>query len=180
MKRIYAALSLMVMACTITTVRAQDASPDRVTVSWSDPSRPGLLKMNLLNGTMTVKTHAGNDVIIESKSSRRDRRPVPPQPVPPQAGGLRRIGGNTGGLRIEEQNNVMTIGSGPFNSAAEIEVQVPVKTNLNLTGINGGKISVDGVEGEIEVTNTNSDVSVTNAAGSVVAHSTNGSVLVSL
>ena len=154
---------------------AQDTNPDRVTVSWSDPSRPGLLKINLLNGAITVKTHSGPDVIIQSKggTNRRDSAPA-------ESGGLRRIDQNASGLRVEEQNNVMSIGSSVFNRGANLDIEVPMKTNLNLHTVNGGDINVDGVEGEIEANNTNGSVYLNNVAGSVVAHALNGKLIVSL
>src|SRR5947209_17547275 len=98
---------------------AQDTNPDRVTVNWSDPSRPGLLKINLLNGAITVKTHSGRDVIVQAKAVNSNRRTAPAE-----AGGLRRIDSNATGLRVEEENNVMTVGTARFESGAELEVQV--------------------------------------------------------
>jgi DUF4097 and DUF4098 domain-containing protein YvlB len=157
-------------------LQAQNANPDRLTVTWSDPGRPGLLKVNLLNGSLSVKAHTGRDVIIEAKAGTprgRDRRP-------PARDGLRRIDATATGLRVEEQNNVMTVGTSAFNSSSELEIQVPARTNLNLHVVNGGDLAVDGIEGEIEVQNTNGNVRVTNVAGLVVAHSSNGNVLVSL
>lgn len=154
---------------------SQEANPDRLTVTWSDPSRPGLVKVNIMNGSVAVKTHAGRDVIIDAKArSRTSRR------TPAEAGGLRRLDMNTMGLAVEEENNVMSITTRDFSRSADIEIQVPAKTNLNLKSMNGGNITVDGVEGEIEVTNMNGSVTVNNVAGSVIAHSMNGKVVASL
>ena len=54
------------------------------------------------------------------------------------------------------------------------------KTSLKLKTVNGGKISVEGVSGDIEADNTNGSVMITDVSGSVVASSTNGKVTVSL
>src|SRR5436190_4804092 len=90
------------------TVQAQDNS-NRVSVNWSDPSRPGLVKVTLLSGSITVKTHAGADVIVQSSAvSRRGRTPE----VTPD--GLRRIDTNGQGLAVQEANNVLTVSSGSF------------------------------------------------------------------
>ena len=154
----------------------QDAGGDRLTVNFSDPSRTGLLKVNFMNAGISVKAHAGRDVIIESKSSNRRGR-TRPSTTPD---GLRRIDGNANGLTVEEENNVMSIMTRNFGDSGDLEIQVPVKTNLNLRTLNGGAIVVEGIEGEIEVTNTNGDVQLRNVAGSVVAHTTNGSLSASL
>ena len=62
----------------------------------------------------------------------------------------------------------------------DLTIQVPVKTSLKLSCINGGDIVVEGVSGEIEVNNTNGGVKLTNVSGSVIAHALNKSVIVKL
>lgn len=177
MKRIFVITSFAIVAALWISVTAwaQEANPDRLTVTWSDPTRPGLLKVTVMDGSVTVKTHTGRDVLIDAKGrSRSNRR------TPTEAGGLRRIEMNTTGLSVEEENNVMSITTRNFSHSTDIEIQAPTKTNLTLKSMNGGTITVDGVEGEIEVTNMNGGVTVNNVAGSVVAHSMNGKVLASL
>jgi DUF4097 and DUF4098 domain-containing protein YvlB len=163
-------LGMSVMA----SARAQDVNADRTVVKFSDPSRPGLLKVTLMNGRITVKGYSGEEVVIESKSGgNRNRRPST------TSDGLRRIDSGDFGFTVTEENNVMTINSGVFSSG-DLEIQAPLKTNLELHGVNGRAIAVDGIEGDIEVTNTNGDVSLNNVAGSIVAHSTNGRLTASL
>jgi len=187
-------------------LRAQETNPDRTTVTWSDPSRPGLLKVNVFNGGITVRTHNRPDVIIETKAAPdetpagrgargargertgrgvRGARGEREQRAETEAAaaGLKRIGGTTaGGLSVEESNNVMSVSSSPFgrDCCANYEILVPVRTNLNLTTLSASTITVEGVEGEIEVTNMNGALNLTNVAGSVVANSMNGKVTASL
>jgi hypothetical protein len=63
---------------------------------------------------------------------------------------------------------------------ADLQIQVPARTNLQLSVINGGAIVVEGVQGEIEASNVNGSVTLTDVAGAVVAHSVNGKVLANL
>ena len=154
---------------------AQDTG-DRVTVPFRDPSKPKTLVVKVINGGMTVRGYSGNEVIIESQaggSSRpsRTRREPPP--------GMHRLGADNSGLEVTEDNNVMTVQAGIMHSA-NLAIQVPVQTSLRLTTMNGGKIEVDNVSGEIEAENMNGAVNLTNVAGSVVANSMNGRVSVSL
>src|SRR5438552_5455333 len=175
MKRLLPIIVLIATLFAIATAHAQD-SGDRIVVNFSDPARPGLLKVNFISGGISVKTHSGRDVIIESRSGRN--RGGRPSTTPD---GLRRIDTNATGLTIDEEDNVMSGGSrGGFNTGANLEIQVPAKTNLNLRTVNGGAIVVEGVEGEMEINNTNGDVMMNNVAGSVVAHATNGRMVVSL
>jgi DUF4097 and DUF4098 domain-containing protein YvlB len=147
---------------------------ERTTVKFNDPSRPGLLKVDWHNGSIIVKTHNTSDVTIGTAGTPNRR------PNPPDAGGLRRIDTGAGISVDSDSNNVITIGSHIGWGAGNLEIEVPVKTNLNLQSHNGTIVSVDGVEGDIEVTNHNGAVTVVNVSGSVVAYSHNGKVTVSL
>lgn len=153
---------------------AQDTG-DRVTVPFRDASRPRSLVVNLVQGSITVRGYNGAEAIVEgtrrgSLSSRR------PSGVPD---GMRRIDAGGAGLDVTEDNNVITIHGGVMHST-DVTIQVPVETSLKLRTVNGGKIAVENVTGDIEADNTNGSVTITDVAGSVVASSTNGKVLVSL
>jgi DUF4097 and DUF4098 domain-containing protein YvlB len=151
-------------------------SPERVTVPFSDPSRPKMVKVSLLNGGITVKGYNGKEVIVESRSrdgdSGRHRPDAPP--------GMRRIDTNSAGLQVEESENTITIGTERINNQSDIMVQVPSDTSLKLRTVNGGNIVVDGVSGDLDVDNTNGAVTLTHISGSAVAHALNGRVLVTL
>ncbi|HLH29583.1 MAG TPA: DUF4097 family beta strand repeat-containing protein, partial [Terriglobia bacterium] len=77
-----------------------------------------------------------------------------------------------------DSNNVITINEPHSFGGGNLEIEVPVRTNLNLQSHNGSIISVDGVEGDIEATNHNGSVNMSNVSGSVVAYSHNGKVVV--
>lgn len=167
---------MMVTAFWTAPLFAQQATSDKLTVPWSDPARPGLLKVNVHQGGINVKTHAGKDVIIEAKSTRTD-----PAQTPAESGGLRRIDLNATGLVVEEENNVMSVSVSYVSTrTVHFDIQVPAKTNLTLSAFRGGDIVVEGVEGEIEATSNNGSVTLNNVAGSVVANSMRGKVAVSL
>jgi hypothetical protein len=150
------------------------AAQEQLNVKFIDPTRPGLLKVSWTNGSITVKTHNSSDVTISERSGRFNR------PAPPEAGGLRRIDQAGRGLMVDsDPQNVITIAGPNSIGNGNLEIEVPVKTNLNLQTRNGSTISVDGVEGDIEATNRNGIVSLTNIGGSAVAYSMNGKVIVS-
>jgi DUF4097 and DUF4098 domain-containing protein YvlB len=152
---------------------------EQTTARFSDPSRPGLIKVNWHNGSITIKTHTGNDVTISSTRPIVRRGRVPREPR--EAVGLQRIDTDGVGFVVDSgNNNVITISSGSDTGTGTLEIEVPVKTNLNLESHNGASISIEGVEGDIEATNHNGSVNVMNAVGSVVAYSHNGRVTVSL
>src|SRR5262245_44874881 len=79
------------------------AASDKLVVPFSDPSRPGVLRVGLTTGAIKVTAHQGKDVVIvtnTTESERGDR-------VDRQ--GLRRITNNSGGLTVEEERNEMRI-----------------------------------------------------------------------
>src|ERR1051326_3464960 len=154
---------------------------EQATAKWNDPSRPGLLKVNSVLGSIRIKIHTTNDVTIEVKSRRNriDDRIVRP-PAPPEGAGLRRPDPGGSPFTVEtDLNNVITVTGGDFASGmGDLEIEVPNKTNLNLQA-KLGTIMVDGVEGDIEETSLNGSINLTNVSGSVGAHSMNGTMLVS-
>jgi DUF4097 and DUF4098 domain-containing protein YvlB len=153
---------------------AQD-NPDRVAVSFSDPSRPGLVKVHMVEGSITIQAYNGKDVTVETK--RRGRPTNRRQDS--NAQGLRRIDNNSSNLVVEEENNVITISTG-IGRNGNLDIQVPARTNLNVSTVNGGDVVIEGVDGEIEASNTNGRVTLTDVSGSVVAHSVNGRVIAGL
>jgi hypothetical protein len=158
-------------------VHGQDASADKLTVPFSDPTRPGTVRIGLINGGITVKAYSGREVIIEARTeddsdSDRDRQNV--------RGGLRRIPNRSSGLTVEEDDNVMRVSSGSHNRTTNLVLQVPVQTSLKLSCTNDGDITVDGVTGDVEANNTNGAVRLTNVSGSVVAHAFNEDLTVSM
>jgi hypothetical protein len=167
MKRAVLTTLLLVMAC-VAPAHSQDVNSERRVAHFSDTSRPGLLRVNWESGSITVRTHSGTDVIIQSKAfENRNRRGV-----------LRGIDLNTRTL-VEENNNVIAV-TGGSAVPADLDIEVPVRTNLSIKALNGRSIVADGVEGEIEVSSTNGNIRLTNVSGSVVADTTNGNVIASL
>ena len=80
---------------------------------------------------------------------------------------------------VDEQANTMRLTQN--GKAMTFTIEVPRRTNLKLSIINGQTITVDGVEGDIETNNLNGpSTTLTNVSGSVVANSTNGKVVATI
>jgi len=155
---------------------AQDAQPDRVTVPFSDPSRPKTLRVGLVNGGITVHGYNGKDAIVEARpegsSSRRHR-------APDRSDGMRRIDMNGTGLNVEESDNVIRVGTRSVNEDIQLNIQVPFNTSLKLHTVNGGDIVVDHIVGDVELEDTNGNITATHISGTAVVNALNGKVLVS-
>jgi len=167
-----------IIACLVligTATLGQDIPSDRVSVPFRDPSRPGMVKVNLMTGGISVKGYDGKVVVVEArlrggKSSKEERSDK-------KAEGLKRIEIATTGLTVEEEDNVVSVSTGPMGHTVDLTLQVPTATSLKLGCLNDGSIVVEKVEGEIEVNNLNGPVTLTSVSGVVVAHSLNGEVV---
>ena len=187
----------------------QEQAVDRVTVPFSNPSKPGKLDVSVQNGGITIKGYNGKEVIIEARVRERkvgekviddidtavrtavrlgdrtrrelERLREEGKEKKAQLEGLRRIPvpGGTG-LEVEEEDNVMEVHTRAFRQAVDVVIQAPFNTTLELGSMNNGIITVENITGEIEVSNMNGPIKLSGISGTVVAHSMNGSVTVAL
>jgi hypothetical protein len=203
-----------VAVCTLLTLgRVADAQPaagqnqnrtlsqnQQVTVPFSDPSRPGTVKVSLLSGSITVRAGSGRDVIVdtsprrdpddareqerererqEREREREERNRARGRDDEPSTAGLRRLTQPVG-VNITEENNTVTVSAPVMNGFVNVTLQVPAATSLELKSVNGGQITVEGVNGSIDVNNVNGAIQITDVGGPVVAHATNGRVTATL
>ncbi|MEO8062415.1 MAG: DUF4097 family beta strand repeat-containing protein [Pseudomonadota bacterium] len=153
---------------------AAQTAGDRITVPLSDPSRPATVHVPLMQGGVTIRGTDRKDVLVEVRASEEG-----PRRNKVEGSGLRRIQ-QPASLSVEEENNKVRISSGMPDEFYNLTIEVPAKTNLEISAVNGGDILVDGVDGELEVGNVNGGITLTRVSGSVVAHTTNGDVKVTL
>ena len=156
-------------------VAQQAAQPttDRITVPFSDPERPGTLKVNLLDGTVTIKGSNRRDVLFvadsqEARQVLRRRQQTEPPP------GMRRLT-QPGGFGVEERDNEMSVSSGFNRDEINLEIEVPMRTKLRVSTVDGG-ITVDSVDSEMEINTVDGEITLTNVGGSVVAHAVDGNI----
>jgi putative adhesin len=173
MFRIFNAAALCVLLASVA-VAQQTVQPttDRVTVPFSDPERPGTLRVNLLDGTVTIKGTNRRDVLFVANSQQarealRRRQQAEPPP------GMRRLT-QPRGFGVEERDNEMSVSSG-FGREINLEIEVPMRTKLRVSIVDGG-ITVDSVDSEMEINTVDGGITLTNVGGSVVAHAVDGNI----
>lgn len=164
---------LVLLAGLAGTAAAQDETQ---VVPFSDPARIGKVEVQLLSGAITVRGENRRDVSVVMRGG--PPRPGGDRPAPPA--GMRRLTPAPGFEITEERNEIKIESTSMRNGPGSLEIRVPSKTNLELSSVNGGTITVENVEGELEIQNVNGAVVLTNVAGSVVANSTNGGVTATL
>jgi len=165
MKPILASTGLILILCA-----SGFAQSDRIVVPAGNSSRPRTVSCNLLNGAITVKTHASGEVIVEGESSgqREDR----------DSHGMRRIGVSSRGLEAVVDDNVISVHRREGGNGS-VTITVPADTSLKLHTLSGA-IEVDGVHGEVEVHSLNGHVTLNNISGTVTADSQNGPIHVTM
>src|SRR5436190_7756544 len=169
-------------------------SANQVTVPFSDPSRPGTVKVSVLSGSISIRVGSGRDVIVNTTEGGRDadddrererereraaRERARSGSTDDPAAGMKRLT-QPAGVNIEEENNTVSISAPAMLGRVTVAVQVPAATNLVLRAVNGGEVSVQGVNGSIEVNNVNGRITLTDVGGPVIAHATNGKVVATL
>jgi hypothetical protein len=167
-----AALLCALLATSAVAQQPVQPATDRMTVPFSDPERAGTLKVNLLDGAITIKGSNRRDVLFVANSQEARevlRRRQQAEPAP----GMRRLT-QPGGFGVEERDNEMSVSSA-FNREINLAVEVPTRTKLKVSIVNGG-ITVDSVDSEIEINTVDGAIMLTNVGGSVVAHAVDGNI----
>lgn len=167
MKRIWASTGLTLALCALAC--AQDTTGDRIVVPARNSSRPRVVTCSLINGSITVKTYSGAEVIVESG------RPRAPRTAP---NGMKRIGPVDRGLEVTEEDNQISVHKTPGGSD-DLIITVPVETSLRLRNLSGS-ITADGVHGEVDVHSLSGRVTLTNISGTVTADSQNAPIKVTM
>lgn len=169
---------LLGTAVVLTTSAARDNDRDdsdgaTARVKFSDPSKPGTLKLSLPWAEARVTAYDGKEVIVSSTLDEKSRhREV-------DADGFRRLDEEQT-FELVERNNVATIlvagESAWMSHGTEFDIKVPRTTNLVLRTEAGGDISVEGVEGDIDVNSMNGEISLTDISSSAVVNTMNGEI----
>ncbi|MFN7983867.1 MAG: DUF4097 family beta strand repeat-containing protein [Vicinamibacterales bacterium] len=174
--------SLAIGALLIVGASASAQTPNHLSVPFSDSARPGTVRINVLNGSVSITAGSGREVVIDAKDDRDDRdRPPRRSERSRDSGvdGLRRLT-QPSGLSVEESANVISISSPVMAGHVKLDIQVPASTSLVVRTVNGGDVRVDGVNGSTEVNSVNGSIRLTNLGGAVIAHATNGKVTATL
>jgi hypothetical protein len=147
---------------------------NKLVIALSQPGKPGLLKVNLLHGSIKVSGYNGKDVVL-SYSGRENRKRSSPE----ESGGLRRLSGNNIGLEAQEESNTVTIKTPSLIKAVDLEIKVPYDFSVKLNTLSDGQIQVEDINGEIDVDNLNGNISLQQVSGSASASTLNGDIIAS-
>lgn len=147
-------------------------SDQRIVMPLTDPTRPAVVEVTLVQGDISVRAYDGQEVLISFDGADGldlDRSPR-------ERGNLRRIPSSSLGLLMEEADNTVTISAEWASVDVDLDIAVPRMTSVHARTVNNGDVEVVGVYGEHEFANVNGDVTAMDIAGSAVANTTNGDI----
>lgn len=162
------------LALSATALRAADDTPAQNTVrsKFSDPSKPGTLKVSLPWAEVHVTGTDGNEIVVTSSLEQKGKKDV-------DKDGFRRLDEDVA-FEVVEKNNTATIVMSGDNlwaaHGAEFQVQVPRNTNLILRTEAGGDVAVENIDGDIDINSMNGEVALTDIGSSAVVNTMNGEV----
>jgi hypothetical protein len=145
-----------------------------LTVPLSEPGKPFTLEARLFNGSITLQSYEGKDVVIAIHTEKDDEKSDDNE-----GGGLRRIGGGSLDFSAEEHDNAVSIHAPMSSKLKGVTIKIPQgSTKIVLHTVEDGDIEIKDVSGEIEISNVNGSISATGISGSVVANTVNGEIIV--
>jgi hypothetical protein len=158
-------------------VRGKDKDDDEAgkstaRVQFSDPAKPGTLRLSLPWAEARVTATDGKEVIVTSTLDKKGHKEVDSE-------GFRRIDEDVTFELIEKDNVAIVTIAGDNRWAshgAEFDIKVPRNTNLILRTEAGGDIEVNGVEGDLDINSMNGDVVLHDIGSSAVVNTMNGEI----
>jgi DUF4097 and DUF4098 domain-containing protein YvlB len=151
------------------------SAQESISVPLSNPSKPGFLKIGIINGSISIKGTNTKEVKItgikkegkysykKTKINKREKE------------GLKRVSINSLEFSAKEYDNTVRIESSP-RGTTDFEVEVPKNFSLKISTINNGDIYVENIIGTIDVSNINGKITMKNISGSVSADALNRNI----
>ena len=139
--------TILLLLALVPRTPAQEGSGNRVSVPFSNPTRPRLVKVSVINGGIQVKGYSGNEVVVEGRTEDDASSSEPP---PKKAAGVKRLGNSAPKFTVEEAENVVTVSVRPSDQTVNLFLQVPTTTSLKLHSVDG-EVKVEQVTGELEI-----------------------------
>lgn len=152
----------------LTTVRADDEGTS--TIKFSDPSKPGKLKLSVTNGDVRIRGVDATEVTVRTE--------VKAQTEAPRKDGLRVLS-TSSSYSLKEKDNVVTLTYGdsfPMSGGGDFEITVPRNTSIIVNNSFGGGVDIGSVTGNIEIKSLNGEVRLDEVTGSALVETMNGEI----
>jgi hypothetical protein len=142
-------------------------------LKFSDPAKPGKLRLRVMWGDITVTGAETSEVTIVSNIKNKQ------QPAPKNSDGLRRLDSETTYTATEKDNVIMIElgGDSPDSSSgATLAITTPRNTSVVVENTFGGQVDVKNIEGDADIRSLNGEVTLDQIAGSALVETINGEI----
>ncbi|MEY2879711.1 MAG: hypothetical protein RLZZ15_2091 [Verrucomicrobiota bacterium] len=140
------------------------------TLAFSDPTKPGTLKIVVAHGDLHIVGGDSADISVKSQAKAITRKP--------REDGLRVLTASSS-FSLTEKDNVITLDAlaGAWTSApTSFRITVPRATSLIVQSSFGGEITCAGLAGDIEIASVNGEIRLDDLAGGAVVNATHGAI----
>jgi Putative adhesin len=164
---------LAAMVALIPIARAH-ADESRNEIAFSDPSKPGTLKIHVWHGEVSI--HGGDVATISVRSECTPANPTP------RKDGMRVLSASAG-YALSEKGNVAILeygSDGWTGGSADFDITVPRNTSVVVGNGARGDINCDGISGDIDVRTSSGDVKLSDISGGALVEAMRGDINVSV
>ncbi len=148
------------------------SEPTVSTVAFSDPAKPGEVRIHVGQGRVIVRGTDEREVTVTSSLSPKDQKSE-------RKDGLRVIS-TAAGYSLTETNNVIELTAGldgPGSGVpAQFEVRVPRSSEVSVSNSWGGDVVIENIDGDVEVKNLNGEIRLSGLAGGALVETMNGRI----
>jgi len=152
-----------------TAARADDTTVN--TVKFSDPAKPGTLRIRVARGDIRIRGTDATDISVKSDTK-------PDHPGKPRKDGLRELT-HSSSYSLVEKDNVVTLDFGLEmwgSSNGDFNLTVPRSTAIVISNSWGGDITCSDLTGDVEIKSLNGEVKLDNLAGGALVETMNGEI----
>ena len=149
---------------------ARAADENTNTIKFSDPGKPGTVKIQLGRGDLRVQGADTAEVTVKSDVQANTGRRT--------KDGLRVISASSG-FALTEKDNVVTVDASPEwgrGSSSDFKLTVPRNTTVVVQSAWGGDITCAGISGDIEINSMRGEIHLDDVSGGVVAGTMSGEI----
>ena len=161
---------LLASALALVPLRSALADETISEITFSDPSKPGTLKIRVWHGDVSVHGADVKAITVKSDSA-------PASPTPRKDG--MRVLSSSSGFVLSEKDNVATLeyGSDGWTSgSAEFDITVPRATSVIVGNSAHGDVECSEVSGDVDVRTMSGDVKLDEISGGALVETMNGEI----
>ena len=150
------------------------AAEDPNTIKFSDPTKPGTVKVNLGRGELEVQGADTTEVTVRSEAKAITSRP--------RKDGLRVLSA-AASYSLQEKDNVVTLDAAAHDLGrgnGDYKLTVPRNTTVIVQNAWGGNITCAGISGDLEINCMHGEIRLDDVSGGAVVSTMNGQIRASI